>query len=171
MTVNEAVTQILKDYMPRVQVRRGNGLSRNMNQTLRSYEQIPLIIVRTVEMLADTEALFGFTGAVRIHTMDLYRNLLDAHDDWVREIPRVRNDAFTVVRYPSRSSVQANENEGHPTHDRLVGSLAFERKPLLPFHQFTAAWTIGRRIGLIEGRGEIGLHRSVLAKLRGSVTF
>lgn len=89
MTLDEAVTQALCRFMPRVQVKAGNGLSRAMNQTLRSYDQVPVIIVRTVSLLAGMEALFDFSGAVHLHTQDIYHTLMDLHDDWVREVRRL----------------------------------------------------------------------------------
>lgn len=39
---------LVEPFMTRVQARRGNGLTRAMNQTLRSYPEIPAIIRRTV---------------------------------------------------------------------------------------------------------------------------
>lgn len=137
MNLDEAVSVVLERRMPRVQVKASNGLSRNMNQCIRSYPELPEIIRRTVGFLASTEILFNFTGAVRVDGMDIYRALMELHDDWVKEIPYMRGS-----------------------------ELKFQRRFLLPYHQFSAAWTIGRRIGLIQGRGEIGLSRSALTELR-----
>lgn len=164
MNVDEAVQAILGRYMGRVQVKAGNGLSKCMNQNLRSYEQIPLIITRTVTLLAGTESLFGFSGAVRLYTLDLYRTLMDLHDDWVEEVPqlgrRSEQQAFVDTLL---EAIEAGEPRSVP---KARGTVDFVRRPLLPFHQFTAAWTIGRRIGVLEGRGELGLTRTTLAELR-----
>lgn len=152
MTLDDAVSQVVGRYMQRVQVRPGNGLSKNMNQTIRSYDQLPNIITRTASILARTEALFGFTGDVRIAGFDLYKHMLEVHDEWVREVP------FLRVRCTTGSETAASGEH--------AGIVQFMRKPVLPYHQFTAAWAIARRIGMIQGRGEIGLHRDVLSELK-----
>lgn len=164
MNTDGAVEQILGRYMVRVQVKAGNGLSRCMNQSLRSYEQIPVIITRTVSLLAGTESLFGFSGAVRMHTMDLYRTLMDLHDDWVEEVPRLGRRSEHQI-FADRL-LEAIETGHMPPDPEGKGTVSFARVPLLPYHQFTAAWTIARRIGVIEGRGEIGLTKTALAELK-----
>jgi hypothetical protein len=150
--------------MTRVQVKSGNGLTKNMNQTLRSYDQIPVIITRTVGYLATMESLFDFSGAVRIDTMDLYKNLMDIHDDWVEEFPRLGRRSEHQV-FADRL-MEAIETGAMPPQPEGTGTVEFSRVPQLPFHQFTAAWTIARRIGVIEGRGEIGLSRTALEALK-----
>lgn len=164
MNMDTVVQQILGRYMVRVAVKPGNGLSKAMNQTLRSYEQIPIIIIRTVLLLAGTESLFGFTGAVRMHTQDIYRTLMDIHDDWVKEVPRMgwrsKHEVFVDTLM---EAIETGEPQSMP---KERGTVEFVREPLLPLHQFSAAWTIARRIGVIEGRGEIGLSRTVLAELK-----
>ena len=164
MKIDQAVEQVLGRYMPRVQVKPGNGLSKNMNSSLRSYDQIPTIITRTVSHLASLESLFDFSGAIRLDTINIYKNLMDLHDDWVKEVPRMgwRTKHELVV-----DAIMAATADGELSPlPKARGIVDFYREPLLPFHQFTAAWTITRRIGVIEGRGEIGLSRSVLAELK-----
>lgn len=162
--MDEAVQQILGRYMVRVSVKAGNGLSRCMNQTLRSYEQIPVIITRTVMLLAGTESLFGFSGAVRMHTQDIYHTLMDIHDDWVEEVPRMGwRTEHQVFVDTLMEAIETGEPKPMP---KERGTVEFVRRPLLPLHQFSAAWTIARRIGVIEGRGEIGLGKAVLAELK-----
>lgn len=164
MNIDRAVEQVLERYMPRVQVKPGNGLSKNMNSSLRSYDQIPTIIARTVSHLASLESLFDFSGAIRLDTMNIYKNLMDLHDDWVTEVPRMgwRSKHEAIVD----SLMEAPVNGELQPLPKARGTVDFHREPLLPFHQFTAAWTIARRIGVVEGRGEIGLSRSVLADLK-----
>lgn len=168
MKIGEAVEQVLKRHMPRVQVKSGNGLSRSMNQTLRSYEQVPLIITRTVGYLATLESLFDFSGAVRLHTMDFYKTLMDMHDDWVEEVPRLGRRSEHQV-FADRL-LEAIETGTMPPKPEGTGTVEFCRIPQLPYHQFTAAWTIARRIGVIDGRGEIGLSRTALAELKRLTT-
>ncbi|HYF93425.1 MAG TPA: hypothetical protein VD969_14525 [Symbiobacteriaceae bacterium] len=59
MQIDEAVNQLLSPYLSRVQVRAGNGLTKSMNASLRSYPEIPRIIRRTVTLLVSVEILFG----------------------------------------------------------------------------------------------------------------
>lgn len=154
--------------MPRVTVKAGNGLSKAMNQTLRSYDEIPRIIVRTVRLLAGMEALFDFSGAARMHTRDIYDTLMDMHDDWIKLHPRLgRRSAHEIF---AERLMEAIETGSVSPDSGEKGTVDFVRYPLLPLHQFSAAWTIGRRIGVIEGRGEIGLSRSLLAELRRLAT-
>lgn len=164
MTLDEAVTRALARYMPRTTVKAGNGLSRSMNQTLRSYCQIPQIIVRTVRLLSGMEALFDFSGSVRLHTQDVYQMLMDIHDDWVVETPRLGSRSEHQV-FADRL-MEGIETGQMPPEPKGRGTVRFVRNPLLPYHQFAAAWTIARRIGIIEGRGEIGLSRPLLAELK-----
>lgn len=164
MNIGRAVEKALRRYLPRVQVRAGNGLSANMNKTLRSYESIPVIITRTVLLLAGLEALFDFCGSVRLDTMDIYKNLMDIHDDWVEEVPRLRRRNEHQV-FADRLMEAIETGTMRPSPEG-TGTVEFCRIPQLPFHQFTAAWTIARRIGVIEGRGEFGLSRTVLAELK-----
>lgn len=165
MNIEQAVEQVLRRYMPRVQVKSGNGLSRNMNQSLRSYDQIPVIITRTVLLLAGTESLFDFCGAVRLHTMDIYKNLMDMHDDWVEEVPWLGRQSEHQV-FADRLMEAIETGTMPPQPESNNGTVEFHRIPQLPFHHFTAAWTIARRIGVLEGRGEIGLSRTALAELK-----
>lgn len=164
MNMDEAVAVALERYMPRVTVKAGNGLTKAMNQTLRSYDQVPQIILRTVRYLAGMEALFDFSGAVRIHNHDIYHNLMDLHDDWVEETPRLGQRS---VHQLFADRLMESIDTGHmPAESRGKGTVEFVRTPLLPYHQFTAAWTIARRIGVIEGRGEIGLSKRLLNDLK-----
>lgn len=164
MNIDEAIEQVLGRYMVRVQVKAGSGLSKSMNQSLRSYQEIPTIITRTVLLLAGTEALFGFSGSVRMHTQDIYQTLMDLHDDWVVEVPRLGRRSECQV-FADRL-MEAIETGTIPPQPDGTGTVEFRRIPQLPFHQFSAAWTIARRIGVIVGRGELGLSRVVLAELR-----
>ncbi|HWI53901.1 MAG TPA: hypothetical protein VNT01_17315 [Symbiobacteriaceae bacterium] len=164
MNMDEAVEKALERYMPRVTVKAGNGLSKAMNQTLRSYDQIPRIILRTVCYLAGMEALFDYSGAVRVHNHDIYHTLMDMHDDWVEEQPRLGQRTMHQV-YADRL-LEAIDTGDMPAEPKGRGTVEFVRSPLLPFHQFTAAWTIARRIGVIEGRGEIGLSQRMLNDLK-----
>jgi hypothetical protein len=141
MKLESALELLLTPYMPRLQVRPGNGLTRSMNTTLRSYSELPLIIRRTVECLASLEYLFGFPGTAAVHYADLYQILINTYDDWVLEVPHL----------PS------------PT---APGPIIFVRKPRVSINRFTAAWTIARRINLLTGRGKVRLHSNALNKLR-----
>ncbi|MGE5531968.1 MAG: hypothetical protein ACM3VW_07635 [Bacteroidota bacterium] len=143
MNLADAVELILDKRMSRVIVRPGNGLTRSMNLTLRSYSEVPQIIRRTVACMADLEQAFGLNGTVRLQPKELYRLLSKLHADWTLDVPEL---------LPLK-----------PTGARPV---AFVTKPRLPLHQFTAAWTIARRIKLISGHGVIGLHQDVLTELR-----
>lgn len=164
MNIDQAVEQILGRYMTRVQVKPGNGLSKCMNQNLRSYEQIPVIITRTVALLAGTESLFGFSGVVRMDTQDLYNTLMDMHDDWVEEVPRLGQLSEHQI-FASRLMEGIETGEVPPLSGEK-GTVAFRRVPKLPLHQFSAAWSIARRLGVIAGRGELGLGQTVLAELK-----
>jgi hypothetical protein len=168
MNLDDVVSAALERYMPRVTVKAGNGLSRAMNQTLRSYDQVPTIIVRTVRYFARLEALFDFSGAVRIHTQDLYNSLMDLHDDWIQESPRLgRRSEHQVFADRLLEGIET----GHmPPDPEGKGTVHFVRVPLLPYHQFHAAWTIARRLGVIEGRGEIGLSKAILSDLRAKTS-
>ena len=116
-----------------------------MNANLRSYSEIPLIITRSVDCLAHMEYLFGFTG-VGIHYTALYQILVNAYEDWHLEVPAL----------PSPFG---------------AGPVVFVRKPRVPIHRFSAAWTIARRINLVAGRGSIRLHSEPLDTLRQLVSL
>lgn len=156
--MNEMILdQVLDSYLQRVTVKAGNGLTRSMNHQLRSYPAIPEIIRRTVAWLLRAEQTFQFSG-VAIRTMHLYWDVVKAHDDWGIEVP--------VMRRPNSMEIliameEMEEGELAETtvwdHPAFAGPVEFERKALLPYHQFVAAMAIGRRIGLLAGHGKIVL--------------
>ncbi len=168
--MNEMILgQILESYLRRVTVRVGNGLTRSMNLQLRSYPAIPEIIRRTVAWLVRAEQTFQFSG-VAIRTMHLYWDLVKAHDDWGIDVP--------VIRRPNSMEVliaidELEEGELEDTtvwdHPAFGGPVSFERKPLLPYHQFVAAMAIGRRIGLFGGFGKIVLDPVVRRAAQNAV--
>lgn len=136
MRVDMAVDQLLSPYMSRVHIHPGNCLTNAMNSSLRSYPEIPRIIKRTVTLLVTTEILFDLSGKVAIKNGTLYDLLIEIHPDWHRDLP-----------------------------DRN-GRVRFVRKPLVPIHQFAAAWTIGRHVQLLDGHGKVRLHPDALSTLR-----
>lgn len=139
MQLESALDQLLDRYVSKIQVRPGNGLTRSMNTSLRSYPEIPRIIARTVDCLATLEYLFGLDGTVSVKCSDLYRILINAHEDWFLEMPQVIQAANTVT---------------------------FTRKPRFPRHQFAAAWAIARQIHLLTGHGALRLHIEALNEFR-----
>lgn len=120
--------KVLAVYLDRVNVRPGNGLTRAMNKSLRTYPMIPEIITRVVQLLVSTENLTE--APVRLRTVQAYRLLLEIHDDLVREVP-VRGNPVVFRREADR------------------------RRFSLPAFHFAMA--IARRIGLVGGHGRFGL--------------
>ena len=142
MQLEAALDHLLNQYMHRAQVRAGNGLTKSMNTSLRSYPQLPLIISRSVECLAALEYFFGLEGTVSVNCHDLYHILIHTHEDWHHEVPALQ------------------------TAGNGYGSVTFVRQPRLPRHQFTAAWAIARRIRLLTGHGALRLHGEALDQFR-----
>jgi len=153
--------QVLDSYLQRVTVKAGNGLTRSMNLQLRSYPAIPEIIRRTVAWLLRAEQTFQFSG-VAIRTMHLYWDLVKAHDDWGIDVPVMRRPNSVEVLIAIDELKEGDlENTTVWDHPAFAGPVAFERKALLPYHQFMAAMAIGRRIGLFGGYGKVVLDPSV----------
>lgn len=166
---NAQIEAVLAPYYQRVTLRRGNGLSRSMNQTLRSYPRILEIIQRSAESLIRAEMTLGYSG-VKVRPIHLYWDLVKAHDDWGVDVP--------VIEKPNASQVIATvvelregEMEGidPADHYAFAGTVKFLRRPTLPYNQFAAAMTIAKRIRLFTGHGRIGLDLGVLSLIKAAV--
>lgn len=139
---------VLEPYLRKV--RPGSWLTRGMNQGLRTYPMIPDILLRAAMLLVRMEQIFGLTGGVRVRRVDLYQMLIDTEDELILEVPHIQGAASecgqALVRFVR-------------TPDR--------RRLSLP--AFIAAMTIGKRLGLLQGHGKIGLSAVVLRQIRSSV--
>lgn len=123
---------ILGSYLTRVRVQPGNGLTKGMNQTLRTYPMIPDIIERIVDLLVVEEHQKGVP--VRLKPLEAYDRLLAMANDWAIEVPVIRG-GLKFERKP--------------------------KKRVFSLPAFHGAMTIARRIGVIAGHGRFGLSEEV----------
>lgn len=135
--MNKVESAILAPYFNRIELR--HGLTRNMNQSLRSYPVMVEMVRKAVTLLVQTEELYGLTGDVRMTRHQLYKHLLAACDDLVNEVP---------------------------VTDRMTGVVTFERQPKFTYSVFNQAMSIAKHVGLIAGHGRCGLHPDLLKRLR-----
>lgn len=157
---------LLEPFLSRLVVRPGNGLTRSMNQSLRSYGRIPAIIRRAVDCLARTEQTFHFSG-VGVRTRHLYWNLVQEHDDYGTDVPVIERLPPQKVReIADQLGDEVVEGIQLPDHPAFAGTVAFVRERRLPWHEFAAAMTIARRIGLLSGHGMITLDGKVRKALK-----
>lgn len=129
--------QLLARHLDRVQVRPGNGLTRSMNHSLRTYPMIPDIIIRVAKLLVQTEQLMG--APVQMKRVEAFGHLLAVEADWGRDVP-LAGGQIGFERVPNKAKVS-----------------------LPAFH---CAMTIARRIGLIAGHGRFGLAQDIRNLLR-----
>jgi hypothetical protein len=159
-TAKQGLETILEPFMARVKVRAGNGLSRSMNQTLRSYPIIPQVIRQSALWLVRAEQTFQFSG-VYVRTMHLYWDLVNEHDQFGVDVPVITKlQPLEVIE--TISQLPEEEMAIDPAdHHAFSGTVDFKRKATLPYNQFLAAMTIARRIGLLGGHGRLGLTPQV----------
>jgi hypothetical protein len=169
MTIDEAVAQILGAYMGRIQVKPGNGLSRNMNQSIRSYPRLPEIIRHTTLMLIESEMTLAWSG-VQVSTRRAYVELVLSKDAWGCDVPVMdKPDPVLVGECLGAvfAAADAGEDVTAPEDDpTLAGTLHFRRIATLPYQQFQAAMTIARRIGLLAGPRSVSLEAAVRRRLK-----
>lgn len=158
-----ALEKILEPFMSRLTVRSGNGLTRCMNQSLRSYPRIPAIIRRTALSLARVEQTFGFSG-VGVRTSHLYWNLVQEYEDYGIDVPVIKK------LYPQTLSaaVDQSDDDGVETadHHTAFGTVEFVRERKLPYHEYAAAMAIARRIGLFGGHGRLALDPEIRKRVK-----
>jgi hypothetical protein len=160
---------ILEPYLQRMSVRVGNGLSRNMNQALRSYPLLPEIVRRTALMLIQSEMTLAWSG-VHVRTQSAYAEVVSMYDDWGCDVPVMdKQDPVLVGECLGAvfAAIDAGEDVTAPEDDpMLAGTLRFRRIAILPYQQFQVAMTVARRIGLLAGPRTIGLESTVRQRLK-----
>lgn len=168
--LEQQLETLLEAFMCRLDVRPGNGLTRSMNQSLRSYPRIPEIIRRTVKCLARTEQTFQFSGTA-VRTWHLYWHLVQEHDDYGTDVPVIRKLSPQCVRDIADHLGEAGvEQMDLPDHPSFAGTVQFVRQRKLSWNEFAAAMAIARRIGLVGGHGVLVLDsdiRKALKRLTG----
>lgn len=146
-------TAILEPYFRRIEQR--HGLTKSMNQWLRSHPVMVDMVRQAVSLLARTEALFGTTGTVRMTRQQLYRHL------------QTTCDSLADNRRPKYSTV--SDHFGDAARMVKVGSGATREIPdyhLSQYQVFNMAMTVAKHVGLIAGWGRCGLHPDLLKRLR-----
>lgn len=172
IVVEHLALAILEPYLQRMTVRAGNGLTKNMNQTLRSYPHLSEIVRRTVLMLVQSEMTLAWSG-VSVRTMNAYRELVATHDDWGYDVPVLEKlDPLLVAERLGAvaEALEDGEDVPAPADDPTLGCiLRFRRVATLPYQEFTAAVTIARRIGLLVGHGKVSLEQKLRQRLKQAI--
>lgn len=161
------IEDALAPYLKRVQARPGrNGLSRSMNQVLRSHPETVQIIRRAVTRLIQMELLADLSGEVRFSRQGLYETLVQSEDDWVKLTAKVeRLDALVDPTPALNHFIETGEIVSAPIGPDDT-TVVFASDPCYQLRVFSDAMGIAKKVRLIDGYGKVGLHPAFLARLR-----
>jgi hypothetical protein len=161
------IDQALAPYMKRVQARPGrNGLSRSMNQVLRSHPESVEIIRRAVTRLIELELLTDLSGEVRFTRQGLYVTLVQSEGDWLKLTAKVERLDSLVDPTPALNHfIETGEIVSSPIGPEDT-TVVFVSDPCYKLRVFSDAMGIAKRVRLIAGYGKFGLHPALLARLR-----
>lgn len=163
--MEEATLAVLESYLRRVGVRPGNGLSKAMNSHLRTYPAVPDIIRRVFMVLWQTERLLQVDDAIRMKPLAIYHGLLATQDDWVHESLAVHKPTWIEVASLLAETDDLESAVARPLdHGAFAGEGRPQRTARQPYSlpAFHAAMSIGRRIGLFVGHGQVAISRDVM---------
>jgi hypothetical protein len=165
--VNAWIDEALTPYMRRMQAPPGrNGLSRNMNQVLRSHPESVEIIRRAVTRLIEIELLADLSGEVRFSREGLYQTLVQSEDDWVMLTAKVERLDALVDPTPALNHFIETGEIVAPLIEPEDSTVVFVSDPCYKLRVFSDAMGIAKKVRLIDGYGRFGLHPALLARLR-----